>query len=107
MKLLLRWKINRLCRGAQRIVRARGVHCWVWWFGAYYIDPRHLVIIIAVPTDAERNVLKKDPAIVQSLQALLTQISWPEQARPHVIVDIESEETVCRESDGNWWYHYK
>lgn len=107
MKPLLRWKIFRLCRGARRVVEARSTKCWVWWFGAYYIDPKHLVIVVAVPTDAVRDNLRREAALGAELQELLVQVLWPESARPHVVFDIESEETVARETNGSWWYHYK
>src|SRR5512143_2026465 len=102
MKLLLRWKIFRLCRGVREAVRVRGVKCRVWWFGAYYIDPKHLVVVVAVPTDTERDALRQDTALAPMFQELLEQVSWPLSARPYVVFDIESEETVARENNGNW-----
>lgn len=107
MKLLLRWKIFRLCRRVRQAVQARGVNCWVWWFGAYYVDPKHLVVVAAVPTDAERNKLRKEVGLSSEFQKLLQHVAWPAQAQSHVIIEVESEETVARENNGNWWHHYK
>lgn len=102
-----RWKIHRICRGIRRVVEAQDAPCWVWWFGAYWIDPRHLVVVVAVKSDAERDRLRDNAALAASLRGLLSRFRWPEDARPHVMFDIESQETVTREDQGNWWYHYK
>lgn len=41
------------------------------------------------------------------MKTLLEKFNWPIQARANVTFDIESQETVDRENNGNWWYHYK
>ena len=105
--LLLRWKIYRISQAARRLVEARGVKCNVWWFGAYYIDPKHLVFVLAVPEDLERDTLRSDAPLISALRRLLVDFSWPERARTDVSFDIESNETVQRESNGHWWHHYK
>lgn len=104
---VLRWKIFLICRGARRIVRTKGIGCWAWWFGAYYINPKHLVVVLAVPSDSDRDRLRTDSGIVPELRHLLQRFRWPGAAQPHVVFDIESEETVKRGNNGNWWYHYK
>ncbi len=79
----------------------------IWSSGAYYIDPKHLVFIIAVPTDKSKRELKLNNSFTASMKALLETYNWPLRARASVIFDIESQETVDREHNGNWWYHYK
>ena len=106
-RISLRWKIHCISRGSRRAVETQDVHCRVWWFGAYWIDPKHLVFVIAVKSDLERNKLRSNVALNQSLRELLVQFRWPDAARQHVIFDIESQETVTRETNGNWWYHYR
>jgi hypothetical protein len=106
-RLRLRWKIHRICQGIRQSVEAQGVHCSVWWFGAYWINPKHLVFVVAVKSDAERNDLRDNASLNASLNGLLSRFRWPEPARSNVIFDIESQETVTRETNGNWWYHYK
>lgn len=105
--LLLRWKISRIARSAARQIRARGVKCSVWWFGAYYLDPKHLVFVVCVDLDEQRDKLRSDKSVASSLNELLAKFNWPSAARPNVVFDIESHETVQRENGGNWWYHYK
>lgn len=106
-RLCLRLKISRIKWSARRVIRSRGVPCKAWWFGAYYINPKHLVFVLAVATDRERSQLRGDPEVSAELRNLLELFDWPEPARPHVIFDIESRETVVREYEGSWWHRYK
>ncbi len=79
----------------------------VWSFGAYYIDPKYLVFVVGVPTDAAKETLKSTSTFTASMKELLETFNWPIQARAEVVFDVESQETVDRENNGNWWYHYK
>jgi hypothetical protein len=104
---ILKWKIFRIESAIRQLVRSQGMLPSVWSFGAYYIDPKHLVFVVGVPSDAERDSLQSNPEFHDQLLTLLCRFNWPDTARSAVIFDIESEETVDRESGGNWWYHYK
>ena len=84
-----------------------GVQPEIWSFGAYYLDPRHLVFVIAVHTDAEKERLKSDAGFQARMRELLVTYNWPAEVRALIHFDIESQETVNREDDGNWWEHYK
>jgi hypothetical protein len=105
--LFLRWKISRITRAARQLLLIRGVASSPWWFGAYHIDPKHLVFVLPVDSDKSRDTLKADKELLTSLRNLLVSFNWPPAARADVVFDIESAETVQRESSGNWWYHYK
>lgn len=107
MKILLKWKIWRIEAALNGILRQRGIKPYVWSFGAYYIDPKHLIFVVGVPTDSEREKLKSDVDFDNDIRHLLVNYNWPFEARKHVFFDIESQETVDRENNGNWWYHYK
>ena|SRR3989338_9480834 len=107
MKLLLKWKILRIESSLRALVRAEGFKPMVWSFGAYYIDPKHLVFVVGVTTDSAKETLKSSSLFIESMRELLETFNWPTSARSHVIFDIESQETVDRVSNGNWWYHYK
>ena len=89
------------------ILAEKSIKHTVFSFGAHHINPRHFVIIVGVETDAQKLSLTQDELFIHSLKDLLFKHKWPEEARKHVIFDIESEETVSRESNGNWWYHFK
>lgn len=107
MYFLLKWKVWRIERAIRQVIRSAGVKPIVWSFGAYYIDPKHLVFVVGVTSDSERNRLRTDPSFMESLQNLLVHFNWPVVARKYIYFDIESQETVDRENDGNWWFHYK
>lgn len=113
MNLCLFWKLCRIRRAVKRLVAVKGVVAaksvspWVFWIGAYNIDPKYLFFVIAVQTDRERDRLRADQQLSEQLMQALVTVDWPEAARPHVKFEIESEETVKRESGGNWWAHYK
>ena len=107
MNLILKWKIWRIESALKNLVRAEGVKPIVWSFGAYYIDPKHLLFVVGVPTDEAKKNLKSNSSFMSSMRELLAKYNWPIQARPEVIFDIESQETVDRENNGNWWHHYK
>ena len=107
MKIVLTWKIWCTERALKKLIRARELKPMIWSFGAYEIDPKHLVFVVGVPTDNDRNTLKNDEEFTAALPNLLERYNWPMKARPGVIFDIESQETVDRENDGNWFYHYK
>lgn len=107
MNLILKWKIWRIESALKSLVRAEGFKPMIWSFGAYYIDPKYLVFVVGVPTDDAKEYLKSNDSFTSSMTELLAKYNWPMQARPEVVFDIESQETVDRESNGNWWYHYK
>jgi hypothetical protein len=90
-----------------QLLHTRSIKPQVWSFGAYYIDPKLLVFVVGVTTDTEKNALKLDDQFLTTLTNLLAKHDWPEQARSAVVFDIESQETVDRETKGHWWYHYK
>jgi hypothetical protein len=107
MNILLKWKIWRIKTTLRNLLRKTGIEPYVWSFGAYYINPRHLVIVAGVQTDNEKEKLKADLGFKNKMRELLKKFNWPEEARNHVVFDIESQETVDRESNGRWFFHYK
>ncbi len=80
---------------------------WVTWYGSYDIHPKHLVFWICVQTDREKHKLISDAALMCSLRTILETRDYPVNGRSFVHIGFESEETVARESDGNWHYHFQ
>lgn len=107
MNFLLKWKIWRIEARIKYLLRQVGIKPVVWSFGAYDIDPKHLVFVVGVPTDKQKNNLKADNLFCDNIKFLLEKYNYPITARKHIVFDIESQETVDRETNGNWWYHYK
>ena len=107
MNLPLFWKLIRLRCAVKQLVAAKGVRARMFWLGAYDVNPEYLFVVIAVQTDRERDRLRADTSLSEQLMRALATVDWPEAARSHVEFEIESEETVKRESAGSWWIHYK
>lgn len=77
------------------------------WYGAYYVDPKNLVFWICVQTDQEKLGLSRNEKLLNELRNLLVIHEYPEISRPFVNIGFESQETVDRESQGDWYLHYK
>lgn len=76
-------------------------------YGAYNIDPKHLVFWICVKTDNVKNILQSNTQLVKNLRGLLEKHNYPVQARENVFIGFESQETVDRNSNGDWYLHFK
>jgi len=80
---------------------------WIEWYGAYDIDPKHLVFWICVESDLMKKELKSNDELMIKLKDLFLLHDYPKEAIDNVIIDFESKETVGRESNGNWYHHFK
>lgn len=80
---------------------------WVAHYGANNIHPKHLVYWICVQTDSEKQRFESNASFRKRLRDLLTEYNYPEEGIPGVFIGFESQETVDRESGGNWWCHWK
>lgn len=79
----------------------------VTWYGAYDIDPKHLVYWICIESDQLKEHLKNDFSLNAELRSLLKKHNYPNEAQQFVYIGFESQETVDRESNGNWYHHFK
>lgn len=77
------------------------------WYGAYDIDPKHLVYWICVKSDKMKNKLAGNQELVMHLRALLEKHEYPAESQKFVHIGFESQETVDRKSKGNWYHHFK
>jgi hypothetical protein len=80
---------------------------WVTHYGANDIHPRHLVYWICVQTDREKERLERAQDFQARLRSILDEYEYPIEGRAHVFIGFESQETVTRDSGGNWWHHWK
>ena len=101
-------RIARIEADLKALVRDQvGVEAVIWSHGAYWIHPRHLVFGIGVATDALRDRLRADAVVQRDWRALLARHGWPAVARDAVAFFVESQQTVDRDSGGNWWHHVR
>ena len=101
-------KINAIEAEMERIVgNLTNESVWAAHYGAFDIDPKHLVYKICLKSDAERIRLANDVNLKKQLRDLLDTHDYPEQARSKVYIDFESEEAIDRDSGGNPWRHWR
>jgi hypothetical protein len=99
--------ISRVCRLVASCAARRNVSARVDWLGAYYLDPKHLCIIVQVDSDQDKRQLLQDHDFQSSLRAALDAAAYPSEARDAVTMLVESEETVARDFGGRWQYRLK
>ncbi|MFZ2783499.1 MAG: hypothetical protein WAZ36_03810 [Sediminibacterium sp.] len=80
---------------------------WIDWYGSYDIDPKYLVIWICVESDNIKLGLESNKELVNKLRETLIKNNYPKEAVPFVHIGFESQETVDRESNGDWYKHFK
>jgi len=106
--LLLKQKILDIKQDIEYIVsQYSSEKFWIDWYGAYDINPRFLVFWICIRTDHLKSKLISNGELMSNLRNLLEKHDYPAQARQFVSIGFESQETVDRESKGNWYYHFK
>ncbi len=77
MNLYLFWKLCRILRVVKRLVAGKGVVVaktvtpWMFWIGAYDIDPKYLFFVIGAQTDRERDRLRADQQFSEQLMQTL------------------------------------
>jgi hypothetical protein len=79
----------------------------VLWYGAYDIDPKNLVFWICVNSDDEKQRLELNKELIKTLRGLFEKYDYPEKARALVHIGFESQETVERDSNGDWQSYFK
>lgn len=76
-------------------------------YGSIDVDPGLVSLWICVQTDDEKARFSGDDAFVASLREMLVGAGYPEEGARRVFVGFESQETVDRESSGDWWGHFR
>lgn len=104
----MKGKIIRIEDDIKKLIKP---HCkekfWIERYGEYNINPKNLVFWICVQTDKMKEKLKSHSDLENALRLLLDRYDYPIQARKHVHIGFESQETVNRESNGDWYLHFK
>jgi hypothetical protein len=76
-------------------------------YGSIDLDPTLLTIWICVRTDDEKRRFSEDDALIASLRAELVLADYPAEGARCAFIGFESQETVDRESRGDWWGHFR
>lgn len=80
---------------------------WIEYYGAYEIHPKNLVYWICVNSDTMKLSLRNNAELVNKLKRILVKFDYPKEGISYVGIDFESQETVNRESNGDWYLHFK
>jgi hypothetical protein len=76
-------------------------------YGEYNINPKYLVFWICVQTDEMKMKLENNNELNAELREILVKVEYPSLAINDVQIGFESQETVDRESHGDWYLHFK
>lgn len=76
-------------------------------YGAYDVDPKYLVIWIITQSDKVRDDFKNNEVLKKLLREKFYYVDYPESSINDVKIGFESEETIKRESGGDWYLHFK
>ena len=106
-RLATKIAVFRLCRRAKQQAERRGVRASIYWFGVYYIHPKHLAVIVRVDTDQMKAKLNDDNTFLADVRNELAAVSYPVEGREGVGFEVESYETVARDFGGSWYYRFK
>jgi hypothetical protein len=93
----IKFIVNPICK------EKFGIEC----FGAYDVNPEYLVIWICVESDECKLKLESNTELHNRLRNTLVKHDYPYEAISSVHIGFESQETVNRESNGNWYEHFK
>jgi len=74
-------------------------------YGTYEINPKNLACLVSVQSDEMKERLKANVELNNALRNTLITNEYPIEALDNVYIDFESQETVDRESNGDWHLH--
>ncbi len=99
--------IWRARRNVRKLLKPYCASAKVSSFGMSSIDPQYLFITINVQTDSEKKMLIEMPGLEDSMRHAVVIAGYPLSAVPLIGFSIESQQTVDRDFNGNWFYARK
>lgn len=81
--------------------------CKVFSFGAVDIDPKNLAVWITTDTDTQRDELLNNGALINQFRLVFRTAGYPGNAIQDICFEFESQQTVNRDFNGNWWHAVK
>lgn len=106
--ILLWYKIRKIEKRIKKIISEFSKEKFgVFHLGAYTIDPKCLVFIVHVESDVEKERLINSTNFMSEVKETLDIYDYPIQSRDNIVFEVESHETVNRESGGDWYLHFK
>lgn len=103
----LKHAISRAEREVLSLAQKRFGCCKVFSFGAVDIDPRNLAVWITTDTDTQRDELLRIGALIGQFRVAFRDAGYPEGAIAEIRFEFESQQTVDRDFNGNWWHAVK
>jgi hypothetical protein len=98
------WKIRR---GVRRLIRPQFPDAKVSSMGMSSIDPQYFCVLINVGRDSEKNELLQDKKLEGEIRQIALNAGYPPDSVPLISFSIESQQTVDRDFNGNWFYARK
>jgi hypothetical protein len=96
--------LDAVKRDLKQAILAMGYTCdSLFYTGAYDIAPEHVFFGVHVKSDAERDRMNADAAIDKALHGLLERHGYPAHVIRIIGVRAESQETVDRDFEGDWF----
>jgi hypothetical protein len=99
--------ISRAEREALSLAQKQFGCCKVFSFGAVDIDPKNLAVWTTTDTDAQRDELLSSGALINQFRVVFRAAGYPESAVLDIRFEFESQQTVDRDFNGNWWHAVK
>lgn len=96
-------KIRMLEKELKIIVENSCNKVHVFSFGAIDSEPKYLTVWIVAETDNVKNIIINTLEINKKFEDILIKIDCHEDAKKHITFTVESQETVDRDYEGNWW----
>jgi hypothetical protein len=98
------WKVRR---GVRRLIRLDFPDAHISSMGMSSIDPQYFCVLINVKTDSEKGQLLQDKELDNKIRQIALNAGYPAESVPLISFSIESQQTVDRDFNGNWFYARK